>query len=81
MVYKLFKTIQEEKRRENSQYCPLNIACVFSPPPNVSDNPDSNRENQQTQEDLLQEKIDNQEEPEQKKAALISIINDYTKIM
>ena len=28
----LFKEIQEEKMQKNSDFKPLNIACVFSPP-------------------------------------------------
>src|SRR5690606_36301145 len=30
--YQLFKQIQKKKQTENSDYQPLNIACVFSPP-------------------------------------------------
>ena len=30
--YRLFKDIQNEKKAENDDYVPLNIACVFSPP-------------------------------------------------
>ncbi|NGO91519.1 MAG: type I restriction endonuclease subunit R, partial [Halomonas sp.] len=46
-------------------------ACVFSPPAN------GDKDVKQLQEDLPQEKADNQQEPEQKKAALQEIIADY----
>ena len=46
-------------------------ACVFTPPA------EDNRDIMQIQEDLQQERIDNEREPDQKKAALKSIINDY----
>jgi type I restriction enzyme R subunit len=52
---------------------PLNIACVFSPPA------EGNKDVQQLQEDLQQEKADNNVEPEKKKKALDGIINDYNK--
>jgi type I restriction enzyme R subunit len=32
--YQLFKEIQKKKQKENPDYVPLNIACVFSPPHN-----------------------------------------------
>jgi len=44
--YELFKDIQAEKIREDENYIPLNIACVFSPPAN------GNKDVQQLQEDL-----------------------------
>ncbi|GFH62847.1 MAG: type I restriction-modification system subunit R [Candidatus Desulfovibrio kirbyi] len=69
--YELFKTVQMEKRAANSDFQLLNIACVFSPPA------ESNRDVQQIQEDLPQEKADNTEAPEEKKAALKVIIDDY----
>jgi len=50
---------------------PLNIACVFSPPA------EGDQDVQQIQEDLPQEKADNEEDPEGKKAALKEIIADY----
>ncbi|NCN03998.1 MAG: type I restriction endonuclease subunit R [Spirochaetales bacterium] len=52
---------------------PLTIACVFSPPA------EGNKDVQQIQEDLPQEKLDNQEAPEEKKAALKDIIADYNR--
>lgn len=69
--YGLFKTMQAEKQASDAEYQPLNIACVFSPPA------EGNRDVQQIQEDLPQEKLDNEQDPEGKKAALRSIIADY----
>lgn len=69
--YKLFKTIQEQKKNADDNYLPLNIACVFSPPA------EGNKDVQQIQEDLPQEKADNTEAPEEKKSALKVIIADY----
>lgn len=71
--YGLFKAIQAEKLKEDSNYQSLNIACVFSPPA------DGNKDVQQLQEDLLQEKEDNKQAPEEKKKALTAIIEDYKK--
>ncbi|RMX10416.1 type I restriction endonuclease subunit R [Allofranklinella schreckenbergeri] len=69
--YELFKIVQTEKLAENSAFQPLNIACVFSPPA------EGNKDVQQIQEDLPQEKADNQQAPEEKKTALKAIIADY----
>lgn len=69
--YNLFKRMQEDKLSEDDTYEPLNIACVFTPPA------DGNRDIMQLQEDLQQERMDNEKEPDQKKAALKAIINDY----
>jgi len=69
--YRLFKDVQTECQAEDPDYTPLNIACVFSPPAN------GDKDVKQLQEDLPQEKADNQQEPEQKKAALQEIIADY----
>lgn len=71
--YNLFKEIQKKKLEENPDYVPLNIACVFSPPA------EGNTDIQQIQEDLTQEKEDNKQNPEEKKAALKTIIADYNK--
>jgi len=71
--YRLFKEIQRQKRAENEGYEPLNIACVFSPPA------EGNKDIQQIQEGLEQEKEDNRQEPEEKKAALKMIIADYNR--
>ncbi len=69
--YQLFEEIQKKKQNENPDYIPLNIACVFSPPA------EGNKDIQQIQEDLVQEKEDNKQNPEEKKAALKTIIEDY----
>ncbi len=69
--YNLFKKLQKKKQAENIDYVPLNIACVFSPPA------EGNTDIQQIQEDLAQEKEDNRQNPEEKKAALKIIIEDY----
>lgn len=69
--YQLFKQAQSAKLAEDDSYTPLNIACVFSPPA------EGNKDVQQIQEDLPQEKEDNQQAPDEKKAALKTIIADY----
>ena len=63
--YEQFNSQQQQQNR------PLNIACVFSPPA------EGDQDVQQLQEDLLQEKADNQHQPEAKKAALQNIIARY----
>lgn len=67
----LFKSIQTALSASKTDFQPLNIACVFSPPA------DGNLDVKQIQEDLPQERADNEKEPEKKKAALKSIIEDY----
>ena len=70
--FELFKSLQEERQKnEGESFKPLNIACVFSPPA------EGNKDVKQLQEDLQQEKADNEQEPDKKKAALKSIIDDY----
>lgn len=73
--YQLFKQAQaqehEKQLAKDDSYTPLNIACVFSPPA------EGNKDVQQIQEDLPQEKEDNQQAPDEKKAALKTIIADY----
>ena len=69
--HELFKAVQGEKAAKDSTFVPLNIACVFSPPA------EGNRDVQQIQEDLPQERADNAVEPDKKKAALKAIIADY----
>lgn len=71
--YNLFKELQERKQREDDNYSPLNIACVFSPPAQ------GNKDVGQLQEDLPQEKFDNKQDPEEKKKALNTIIEDYNE--
>jgi len=69
--YHLFKQNQREFAQVNENFRPLNIACVFSPPA------EGNKDVEQLQEDLEQEKADNQIEPNKKKEALTQIIADY----
>ncbi len=71
--YALFKEAQGAKQANDDSFVPLNIACVFSPPA------EGNADVQQIQEDLLQEKQDNQVDPESKKAALKTILADYNQ--
>ena len=71
--YQLFKKMQAEQQEKDEAFEPLNIACVFSPPA------EGNRDIMQIQEDLQQERIDNEKEPDQKKASLMAIIDDYNK--
>ena len=66
----LFKAMQAELAKE-PDFKPLNIACVFSPPA------EGNKDVQQIQEDLPQEKADNEQAPDEKKETLKAIIADY----
>ncbi len=69
--HRLFDELQQARTEADPDFQPLNIACVFSPP--AEGNADVN----QLQQDLPQEKADNEEDPEGKKAALKSILADY----
>ncbi|WP_319475470.1 type I restriction endonuclease subunit R [Marispirochaeta aestuarii] len=69
--YKLFKEVQTKFVQGVEDFNPLNIACVFSPPA------EGNKDVQQIQEDLPQEKADNEQDPDKKKEALKAIISDY----
>lgn len=72
--YEFFKAEQQElAENEAGDFKPLNIACVFSPPA------EGNKDVQQIQEDLPQEKEDNKKEPAKKKKALTQIIDDYNR--
>lgn len=71
--YQLFKEIQKKKQTADPEFLPLNVVCVFSPPA------EGNKDVQQIQEDLPQEKEDNKQNPEEKKVALKVIIDDYNK--
>jgi type I restriction enzyme R subunit len=71
--YDLFKGIQATRIQEDENYIPLNITCVFSPPA------EGNKDVQQLQEDLQQEKEDNKVDPDKKKKALQAIIADYNQ--
>ena len=83
--HELFKSIQEEKQAKDENFQPLNIACVFSPPAQAIAGDAGNRNEKnvadikQLQEDLPQEKADNEEDPDKKKAALKAIIADYNE--
>lgn len=69
--HSLFELAQVERQQAHSDFVPLNIAAVFSPPGDVS------ADVKQIQEDLLQEQEDNKKEPDAKKAALSAIIASY----
>lgn len=72
--YDLFKEAQQNCiDAADSEFMPLNIACVFSPPA------EGNKDVQQIQEDLPQEKEDNKKEPDKKKQALMGIIKEYNE--
>lgn len=81
--YRLFKELQKKRQDENSDFVPLNIACVFSPPAQlIANNGDHQSQKnaadiKQLQEDLAQEKEDNKQNPEEKKKALMEIIADF----
>ena len=87
VYYDLFKQAQAQKKVEDESYQPLNVACVFSPPPkalakdsaplNGKINEKNVADIKQLQEDLPQEKADNEEAPEEKKKALQAIIADF----
>ena len=67
----VFKALQAERQATDPEFVPLKIAAVFSPPA------EGNRDVQQIQEDLPQEKEDNRHDPEGKKSALKAIVADY----
>ena len=67
----LFGALQQAKAEANPDFVPLNIACVFSPPA------DGDADVRQLQQDLPQEKADNEDDPEGKKAALRAILASY----
>lgn len=71
--FEKFKAIQAQMQLDDESFVRLNIACVFSPPA------EGNKDVQQIQEDLPQEKLDNSVAPEQKKKALTQIIADYNQ--
>lgn len=70
---KIFDQIQLEREEADSNYKPLRIACLFSPPA------EGNRDIMQIQEELDQERQDNQVDPLGKKEALRRIISIYRK--
>ena len=72
--YELFKKLQAERQAADPDFVPLKISAVFSPPA------EGNKDVQQIQEDLPQEKADNKQDPEGKKKALKAIIADYNQL-
>ena len=71
--YKVFKQLQAQRQAEAPEFVPLKVVAVFSPPA------EGNKDVQQIQEDLPQEKEDNQHDPEGKKSELKAIIEDYNQ--
>ena len=71
--YEVFKKLHAQLQADNPESVPLKIAAVFSPPA------EGNKDVQQIQEDLPQEKEDNRHDPEGKKTALSAIIADYNE--
>ena len=71
--YRVFKQLQAQRQTDDPEFVPLKVAAVFSPPA------EGNKDIQQIQEDLPQEKEDNQHDPEGKKTALKAIIADYNQ--
>ncbi|MXY52850.1 MAG: type I restriction endonuclease subunit R [Gammaproteobacteria bacterium] len=71
--HEVFKKLQAERQTADPEFSPLKVAAVFSPPA------EGNKDVQQIQEDLPQEKEDNRHDPEGKKAALKAIIGDYNQ--
>ncbi len=71
--YEVFRNLQAERQTTDPEFVPLKIAAVFSPPA------EGNKDVQQIQEDLPQEKEDNRHDPEGKKNALRAIIADYNQ--
>ena len=66
--FEVFKEEQEKRAQADSEYVPINITAVFTPPMrNISD------------EDLPQEEADNQQDPNGNREALAQIITDYNK--
>ncbi|MFT5266270.1 MAG: type I restriction enzyme R subunit, partial [Polaribacter sp.] len=83
--YRLFKELQQKKQTNDPDYVPLNITAVFSPPAQLiaKEGDQQSQKNaadiKQLQEDLINEKEDNKQNPEEKKKALTEIITDYNK--
>ncbi len=83
--YRLFKELQQQKQTNDPNYVPLNITAVFSPPAQLiaKEGDQQSQKNaadiKQLQEDLINEKEDNKQNPEEKKKALTEIITDYNK--
>ena len=71
--FDLFQAAQKKRAASDATYEPLSIACLFSPPA------EGNRDVQQIQEDLPQEREDNKQDPDGKKAALRRMIADFNE--
>ncbi len=69
--HSLFADLQKAKQAADPTFVPLNIACVFSPPA------EGDADVKQLQQDLPQEKQDNEQDPEGKKAAFKAILAIY----
>jgi type I restriction enzyme R subunit len=75
--FDLFGQMQKQKAETDLDFKPLNIACVFSPPAQLAENPEAKKDIEQLSEDLPQEQEDNKVDPEKKKKALEAILTDY----
>ena len=75
--FDLFDAMQKKRAETDSDFKPLNIACVFSPPAQLAENPEAKKDIEQLSEDLPQEQEDNKVDPEKKKKALEAIVTDY----
>lgn len=71
--YNAFDAVQRGRVLGDPDFKPLKVAAVFSPPA------EGNADIRQFQEDLPQESADNQQEPDEKKAALTRIIDEYNE--
>ena len=69
--YKVFKQLQPQRQADDPNR--LKVAAVFSPPA------EGNKDIQQIQEDLPQEREDNRHDPKGKKTELKAIIADYNQ--
>ena len=69
--HSVFKQLQAQHQADDPEFLPLKVAAIFSPPA------EDDKDVQQIQEDLPQEKEDNRHDPEGKKAALMDIIAGY----
>ncbi|MCY4307931.1 MAG: type I restriction endonuclease subunit R [Rhodobacteraceae bacterium] len=72
--YQIFNEAQADRRNEDADFKPLKIAAIFSPPA------EGNKDIKQFQESLDQEREDNRRDPEDKKEALTTIINNYNQL-
>jgi len=70
-----FRKVQAERAAADPSFAPLNIACIFSPPP--SPGKDGQLRGDDLDDDLPQEHEDNQNQPDKKREALTEIITEY----